>query len=132
MLIEGGGVVSYKGRHKAAVRAGQTYQTLGQYRKSQGLTRNGNRLEDLSYLPRPEHYIPADLRRQVYERDAYRCRYCGKRGPLSVDHVVPWRQDGQTILENLVTACQHCNATKHGRTPMQAGLELRPLDSVEG
>jgi hypothetical protein len=58
----------------------------------------------------------------VYERDEYKCRYCGKRGPLTVDHVAPWEDGGPTIPFNLLSACPDCNRTR-GRTPYKEWLE---------
>lgn len=50
---------------------------------------------------------------QVYKRDGYRCRYCGRDGlPLTVDHLVLWEEGGPSIPENLVTACRKCNKTR--------------------
>lgn len=49
----------------------------------------------------------------VYRRDGYRCRYCGKDTvPLTVDHLVLWEEDGPSIEENLVAACRKCNKTR--------------------
>src|SRR5690606_31099796 len=45
----------------------------------------------------------------VYQRDGYRCQYCGKKFPareLSYDHVVPRAAGGRTVWENIVTACK--------------------------
>lgn len=47
---------------------------------------------------------------QVFQRDNYSCRYCGRTGiPMSVDHVVLWEEGGPTIVDNLLTACKSCN-----------------------
>lgn len=70
--------------------------------------------------------IPAKLRTQVFERDAYRCRYCRSYESLSLDHVVPVVAGGTNTEENLVAACRACNSRKHGRTPEQAGMTLLP------
>lgn len=72
--------------------------------------------------------ITAAMRRQVFERDAYRCRYCGGfHGGLSLDHVVPQSRGGSHAISNLVTACSPCNGRKRDRTPDEAGMPLRPL-----
>ena len=56
------------------------------------------------------------LRFQVFERDGFRCRYCGRHVDegivLNVDHVLPVSKGGEWNLENLVTACRECNAGK--------------------
>lgn len=47
---------------------------------------------------------------QVFKRDNYACRYCGRDGiPMSVDHVIVWEEGGPTIADNLVTSCKSCN-----------------------
>lgn len=65
-----------------------------------------------------------DYRRvAIFERDDYRCRYCGKTAE-HIDHVVPRCQGGTGEPGNLVAACAHCNLSKGGRTPEQAGMVL--------
>ena len=58
----------------------------------------------------------------VYERDGYKCRYCGKGGiPLTVDHLVLWEEGGPSIKENLVSSCKKCNK-RRGNIPYQEWL----------
>lgn len=69
-------------------------------------------------------------RRNVFKRDHVTCQYCGVRPgteELTIDHVVPRSQGGQTTWENCVLACVPCNARKANRTPDQAGMKLRKL-----
>jgi 5-methylcytosine-specific restriction endonuclease McrA len=71
-------------------------------------------------------------RRNIFARDRNLCQYCGQRFPtseLSLDHVLPRSQGGQSLWENLVCACVYCNAKKGGRTPEQASMKLvrKPL-----
>lgn len=60
--------------------------------------------------------IPRDLRFGILYRDGFSCRYCGGRPPrkeLRVDHIVPIDAGGAlTDPENLITACNDCNAGK--------------------
>lgn len=39
-------------------------------------------------------------------------RYCGKEGPLTVDHVILWENGGATVEDNLISACSKCNKTR--------------------
>jgi 5-methylcytosine-specific restriction endonuclease McrA len=71
--------------------------------------------------------IPGKLRRAVYERDHYRCRYCGGFERLSLDHVVPESRGGAATEENLVTACRTCNTRKGNRTLEAMGMSLLPI-----
>ncbi|MBC2603065.1 HNH endonuclease [Puniceicoccus vermicola] len=67
-------------------------------------------------------------RRNIFERDQYRCQYCGEIFPeakLNLDHVIPRDRGGRTSWENLVTSCIECNSRKANRLPHQAGLVLR-------
>jgi len=66
-------------------------------------------------------------RRNIYERDGYRCMYCGvkfRKEQLNFDHVIPRDKGGQTTWENIVCACIPCNTRKANRTPVQAGMTL--------
>lgn len=53
--------------------------------------------------------ISAELRWEIWERDDFRCAYCGKRRFLSVDHIKPEKYGGTLDKANLVTACMKCN-----------------------
>lgn len=59
--------------------------------------------------------IPAALRRRVYERDGHACVTCGSTDDLSLDHIVPWSQDGPETEDNLQTMCRPCNSSKGAR-----------------
>ena len=66
-------------------------------------------------------------RRNLFARDRNQCQYCGKHfstSDLSIDHVVPRMQNGQTTWENIVCCCVRCNVQKGGRTPKQARMKL--------
>ncbi len=60
--------------------------------------------------------IPAELRKLVFERDNYTCRYCGQHTDRPhCDHVYPESRGGATELGNLVTACRKCNVAKRAQ-----------------
>ena len=66
-------------------------------------------------------------RRNIFARDHNQCQYCGRKfvlSELSLDHVTPRSQGGQTTWENIVCACVDCNVRKGGRTPRQANMSL--------
>jgi len=66
-------------------------------------------------------------RKSVMMRDNYTCQYCGDQPPkseLTIDHVVPRVQGGDTTWENVVCACKSCNLRKGARTPSQANMRL--------
>ena len=51
------------------------------------------------------------LRKQVLERDKYRCRRCARPGRLEVHHQNGRPDDNR--LENLVTLCRSCHIEAH-------------------
>lgn len=57
-------------------------------------------------------------RNEIFQRDGYRCVYCGELFPaeeLTVDHVQPRVRGGDRSEGNLVTACRACNTLKGHR-----------------
>ncbi|MGB7758923.1 MAG: HNH endonuclease signature motif containing protein [Bryobacteraceae bacterium] len=83
------------------------------------------RAERTAIEPRPE-IAAADIdcynirenRIKVYERDAYKCRYCEKqltRFTATLDHVTSVAEGGDNSFGNLITACLNCNSRKHKR-----------------
>ncbi|HKF51782.1 MAG TPA: HNH endonuclease signature motif containing protein [Candidatus Acidoferrales bacterium] len=65
-----------------------------------------------------DFYNVRENRIKVYERDGYKCRYCGKqltRFTCTLDHVTPVDAGGTNSFDNLVTACLECNSRKHRR-----------------
>ncbi len=67
-------------------------------------------------------------RRNIFKRDKLVCQYCGEQPGsegLTIDHVVPRAQGGQSRWDNCVLACVTCNHRKADRTPKQARMRLR-------
>jgi 5-methylcytosine-specific restriction endonuclease McrA len=67
-------------------------------------------------------------RRNLFKRDRYTCQYCGSQpvaDELTIDHVIPRSQGGQSTWTNCVLACVDCNHKKADRTPDQARMRLR-------
>ena len=52
------------------------------------------------------------LRRQVFARDGYRCRTCGRAGRLECDHVVGLERGGSSDMSNLQALCRSCHIAK--------------------
>ncbi|MEM1149843.1 MAG: HNH endonuclease signature motif containing protein [Pseudomonadota bacterium] len=54
------------------------------------------------------------LRLQILERDGYRCKSCGARGRLEVDHIKPVRTHPELSYDpgNLQALCPSCHARK--------------------
>jgi 5-methylcytosine-specific restriction endonuclease McrA len=64
-------------------------------------------------------------RRAVFARDGWECQYCGRKGSLTMDHVIPRSKGGETSWENVVTCCATCNRRKGDRSVTQSGMKLR-------
>ena len=60
----------------------------------------------LNYVRVPRAIQRKISRRALFARDGWRCVYCGTTdGRLTLDHVVPRSKGGESIWENVVTAC---------------------------
>jgi len=69
----------------------------------------------------------AFTRFNLFLRDEFCCQYCGSRGDLTFDHVLPRSKGGVTSWGNVVAACSPCNLRKGNRSLKQSGLHLRHL-----
>ena len=71
---------------------------------------------------------PAFTRFNLFLRDEFTCQYCGAKGEMTFDHVVPRSKGGRTTWRNVVAACGPCNLRKGDKTLKQSGLRLaRPV-----
>ena len=58
------------------------------------------------------------MRFLVLRRDCFGCRLCGTSPAitpgvqLQIDHIQPWADGGETVLENLQSTCDRCNGGK--------------------
>lgn len=73
--------------------------------------------------------VPAALKRQVHERAAAVCEYCGVPESITfsvheVDHVIALKHGGETNEENLALSCTICNQHK--------GTDIASIDPVTG
>jgi len=70
---------------------------------------------------------PKFQRKTLFERDEWRCQYCGDtltRRAATVDHLVPRCKGGKTSWSNCVTACLRCNKNKGHKSLAEAGMQL--------
>lgn len=76
----------------------------------------------------PSRHI-AFTRFNVFLRDRFRCQYCGekfKASDLTFDHVQPRARGGDTCWENIVAACEACNALKDDKHMKPLRLPFKP------
>ena len=66
-------------------------------------------------------------RRNILERDSYRCGYCGKKfksSELNLDHIIPKCKGGKTTWENVISSCFPCNSKKDCMDLKTSGMKL--------
>lgn len=85
-----------------------------------------------------------DKRHAVYDRDGYKCHYCGiadstKTGvKLSIDHIDSRASGGDaqntkhSPATNLITACHACNFAKQDKTPREWNAYIKGRVPPEG
>ncbi|TMV84958.1 HNH endonuclease [Thioclava sp. BHET1] len=73
---------------------------------------------------RPQKRV-AFTRFNLFLRDEFQCQYCGARGDLTFDHVIPRSRGGVTSWENVVAACSPCNLRKANKPLSRCGMQLQ-------
>jgi 5-methylcytosine-specific restriction endonuclease McrA len=91
-------------------------ETVNRIRKSERAARPRQKPQGKAYGTHTESEWIA-LRWAVFRRDGFTCRYCGdvELQRPQCDHVIPRALGGPHSLDNLVTACGPCNASKGAR-----------------
>lgn len=93
----------------------------------------GNSSFKLPAVIRLKNYVPFHIKRRrynragVFKRDGNTCQYCGKMqraNLLTIDHIVPRANGGQTSWENCVACCFDCNNKKSSMTLKKSGMKL--------
>ena len=74
----------------------------------------------------------AFTRFNLFLRDEFCCQYCGAKGDLTFDHVVPRARGGITSWENVVAACSPCNLRKGSKNLRQANMALQKPPRAPG
>jgi hypothetical protein len=72
--------------------------------------------------------VSAKRRFEVFDRDRFTCRYCGRSAPhvrLECEHVLARVHGGTDLPDNLVTSCFDCNRGKSARR-----LTISPPESA--
>ena len=65
---------------------------------------------------RDQFKLSSAHRALIYQRDNFRCHYCGSNDRLTIDHKTPMSRGGSDDIENLVTCCKTCNSSKGAKT----------------
>ncbi|MEI7760128.1 MAG: HNH endonuclease [Thermoleophilia bacterium] len=79
----------------------------------------------LQYVRVPRAMKRRISRRALFARDGWKCVYCGTgAGRLTLDHVIPRSRGGDSVWENVVTACAPCNLRKGDRLLEEISMTL--------
>jgi 5-methylcytosine-specific restriction endonuclease McrA len=90
------------------------------------------RLVSYVRVPREAHRRRI-TRRAVLARDSWTCQYCGStKTGLTVDHVIPRSRGGESVWENIVTACASCNRREGNRLPKEIEMHPRKRPKAPG
>lgn len=82
-------------------------------------------MPDKAIVRKSQRQIDSKVAWEVYRRDGYRCRYCGRDDvPLTVDHADTWESGGVSLPINLVSSCRPCNKER-GDMPYPEWLASR-------
>lgn len=73
-----------------------------------------------------------ETRWRVFERDGYKCLWCGYKYDLTADHIEPRSKGGSHGMENLQTLCRSCNALKNDHHTGPNPVWVLPIITVEG
>lgn len=66
-------------------------------------------------------------RKNVWVRDEGICQYCNKNvsfKTFTIDHIIPKKNGGKTIWENVVTCCYNCNQKKGEKSLKEVNFKL--------
>lgn len=76
---------------------------------------------------------PNFTRFNVFLRDKFSCLYCGEKGNLTFDHLIPKSKGGITSWENVVTACTSCNVKKGNKFCKECGMypKIKPYKPTD-
>jgi hypothetical protein len=78
----------------------------------------------------PSRYIPDKLRAEVLAEAAQKCRACGSKDRLEIDHIRPISKGGTGTKGNLQVLCVKCNRIKRNRiTKGEESVEATQLRS---
>lgn len=58
-------------------------------------------------------YVSSKVRKAVLQRDNNQCLACGSQDTLTVAHITPISQGGNSEVENLQTLCSPCQKDNH-------------------
>lgn len=116
-VCEIAGVVSHKSHFEKFIEVGLLYESPeGGYNLNETIDRESLAVEQ------NVRKISKGTRFDVFSRDEFTCKYCGRKAPdveLEVDHLIPVARGGTDEFSNLVTSCYDCNRGKSDKDIQQ-------------
>jgi 5-methylcytosine-specific restriction endonuclease McrA len=64
------------------------------------------------------------VKNSIFQRDGFKCVYCGSTEDLGLDHVIPFCSGGSSKQFNLVACCVNCNWSKGDKDPREFIFEI--------
>lgn len=115
--------INSKGREQEWIRLGPERAQAIEIAEALNELKKEARLTVLSEL----RTVDESVRLAVFDRDAFKCVYCGATSNLVPDHFIPYAMGGSSHKSNIVTACVPCNSSKGGRDPRDFILDMMGL-----
>jgi 5-methylcytosine-specific restriction endonuclease McrA len=95
------------------------------YRKYRQQNRDRCRVNDQNKRARRKHAMSGSPGvtplqwAQIKTKHRNCCAYCGKKRPLTMDHITPLARGGKHEPDNIAPACRPCNSRKHATDPIE-------------
>lgn len=64
-----------------------------------------------------EHYTKAQIS-ALRDKCGDKCAYCGERGKMHIDHIIPLAKGGSNAISNIQLICGRCNSEKGASDPV--------------
>ena len=74
--------------------------------------------------------IDRDTRREVYQRDGWRCALCDSPKYIQMHHAIPKSRGGSNEAQNLITLCSDCHALAHGTDLRETGITKAEVEQA--
>jgi 5-methylcytosine-specific restriction endonuclease McrA len=73
--------------------------------------------QDIDFIKQSSINVSPELRRQIFERDQYKCKICSNLEDLTIAHMEPRVFGQDDSLDNLQVLCRSCNTIKGSTRP---------------
>lgn len=63
------------------------------------------------------HSFSKEIKNQIKKRSKGCCELCGYKGKIEIDHFIPKKKGGKSMLDNACALCNRCNTRKCAKEP---------------